>query len=178
MPNGSAGGLSPDDLALPATWWSGFNSKVSEVIARAARHAGSCRRRLDLWAPPARLDVIRMCLRDGEWDAGELPSAVVGWRARALGTADGGARPDFKAPVLFITAKDDRYGAADAPRSSPRRPPRRRRGALRSCLVTPMAPACSSARTVPTSRPRSSTSSTTMSMSYDEAAYFQADDRS
>jgi hypothetical protein len=25
----------PDDLALPATWWSDFNSKVSEAIARA-----------------------------------------------------------------------------------------------------------------------------------------------
>ena len=25
----------PQDLALPATWWSDFNSKVSEVIAHA-----------------------------------------------------------------------------------------------------------------------------------------------
>ena len=25
----------PEDLALSATWWSDFNSKVSEVIARA-----------------------------------------------------------------------------------------------------------------------------------------------
>jgi hypothetical protein len=25
----------PDDLGLPATWWSDFNSKVSEAIARA-----------------------------------------------------------------------------------------------------------------------------------------------
>ena len=25
----------PDDLPLPATWWSDFNSKVSEVITRA-----------------------------------------------------------------------------------------------------------------------------------------------
>ena len=25
----------PEDLALPATWWSDFTSKVSEVIARA-----------------------------------------------------------------------------------------------------------------------------------------------
>jgi hypothetical protein len=25
----------PDDLPLPATWWSDFNSKVSEAIARA-----------------------------------------------------------------------------------------------------------------------------------------------
>jgi hypothetical protein len=25
----------PEDLALPATWWSDFNSRVSEVIARA-----------------------------------------------------------------------------------------------------------------------------------------------
>ena len=25
----------PEDLTLPATWWSDFNSKVSEVIARA-----------------------------------------------------------------------------------------------------------------------------------------------
>jgi hypothetical protein len=25
----------PDDLALPATWWSDLNSKVSETIARA-----------------------------------------------------------------------------------------------------------------------------------------------
>ena len=25
----------PDDLALPATWWSDFNSKVSQVITRA-----------------------------------------------------------------------------------------------------------------------------------------------
>jgi hypothetical protein len=25
----------PEDLALPATWWSEFNSKVSETIARA-----------------------------------------------------------------------------------------------------------------------------------------------
>ena len=25
----------PEGLALPATWWSDFNSKVSEVIARA-----------------------------------------------------------------------------------------------------------------------------------------------
>jgi hypothetical protein len=25
----------PEDLALPATWWSDFNSKVGEVIARA-----------------------------------------------------------------------------------------------------------------------------------------------
>ena len=25
----------PEDLALPATWWSDFNSKVSEAIARA-----------------------------------------------------------------------------------------------------------------------------------------------
>ena len=25
----------PADLALPATWWSDFNSKVSEAIARA-----------------------------------------------------------------------------------------------------------------------------------------------
>jgi hypothetical protein len=25
----------PEDLALPATWWSDFNSKLSETIARA-----------------------------------------------------------------------------------------------------------------------------------------------
>ena len=25
----------PEDLALPATWWSDLNSKLSEVIARA-----------------------------------------------------------------------------------------------------------------------------------------------
>lgn len=25
----------PEDLALPATWWSDLNSRVSEVIARA-----------------------------------------------------------------------------------------------------------------------------------------------
>ena len=25
----------PEDLVLPATWWSDFNSKVSEAIARA-----------------------------------------------------------------------------------------------------------------------------------------------
>jgi hypothetical protein len=65
----------------------------------------------------------------------------------------------LKAPVLFITARSDRYGVADTPRSTSRRPPRRRRGALRSWLVTPMAPTCSPARTAPKSRPRSSTSS-------------------
>ena len=25
----------PQDLALPATWWSDFNSRISEAIARA-----------------------------------------------------------------------------------------------------------------------------------------------
>jgi hypothetical protein len=59
----------------------------------------------------------------------------------------------LKAPVLFIAAKDDRYGRPMPPRSSSRRPPWRRRGALRSCLVTPMAPTCSPARTAPKSRP-------------------------
>ena len=140
-----------------------------------------------------------MCLGDGDWGAGKLPSVVVvaAVAGRALGTARSNSNRTEGAGPLHHRQGRPVWRGRCRPAVLPRRPPRRRRGALRSCLVTPMAPPCSSARQLPKSRPRSSTSSQDQQPSgmgvtggrtssplhdddvyavKDEAAYLQADD--